>query len=199
MKHLARLASALALCIAVAQPSPAATIQDVAGVYEGTWNNTTFGSQGAAHMTFVVRDPNIAVYIDMDGNVLGGADPPQVVLFGTLSGGNASFDQTVATYGHVVASIQGSDGSFSGNLDMISAYILSANATGTVANGALALDYSVMVLGAGTAVGTISATRVPEPVGAACTAAVLAARATLRKRRAVSGMPRLPVGLYWGP
>jgi len=74
--------------------------------------------------------------------------------------------------------------------------ILSANATGSVANGALNLNYSVTILGFGTATGTIAATRVPEPEGAAGAAAALAALGALRRRR---GVLHTPVGLYSSP
>jgi hypothetical protein len=184
MRIATRVAWLTLLSAALVRPAPAATIQDIAGIYDGTWHNDTFSSEGAAHLRFEVADPAITIHIDMDGNVLGGADPGDVVLTGTISGGNASFDQTVATYGHVVASIQGSDGAFTGNLDMISASILSATGTGTVAGGQLNLAYSVVILGFGTATGTIAATRTPEPDAAGCACAALAAlRAVQRRRR----------------
>ncbi len=50
----------------------------LAGNFTGAWNNTTFGSTGAARLNLSINSTtNVAtINIDVDGNVFGGPDPP---------------------------------------------------------------------------------------------------------------------------
>jgi hypothetical protein len=187
-RRRARLALGSLVWLAwLAAPAWGATIQDIAGAYEGSWHNTTFDSTGPAHVRIEIAGAAIDIHIDMDGNVFGGLDPAEVVLSGTISSGDAQFDPTVATYGHIVGSITGSSGAFNVDLDMINPAILSANGTGTVAGGSMDVTYTVQIMGFGQAAGTLNAT-LPEPEGgmggaAALVALALASFATPRRAR----------------
>ncbi len=55
------------------------------GLYEGQWDNTTFGSSGAASMLIEsLGGADISITVDLDGFVFGGADPDPFVITGTV-------------------------------------------------------------------------------------------------------------------
>lgn len=55
-----------------------AVAQEVAGEYEGTWNNTTFGSSGAAEAEIELEGTVVTVTLVLGGNVFGGSAPDPV-------------------------------------------------------------------------------------------------------------------------
>ena len=62
-------------------------IDDFIGNWDGSWTNNTFGSTGSATMT-ITSDPNnmaAQMMLDMNGNVLGGADPDPMTLNGNYT------------------------------------------------------------------------------------------------------------------
>src|SRR5690349_18203599 len=74
--------------------------------YEGAWTNLTFGSTGAAHVGVVVNGANATINFDLDGFVFGAADPPLIVVPGTIDSGILHLDSKgLSTYGDVSGSI----------------------------------------------------------------------------------------------
>lgn len=142
------------------------------GLYEGQWDNTTFGSSGAASMLIEsLGGADISITIDLDGFVFGGDDPDPFVItgsvgptgftpdpfmsdgFGTMSGGvdengNVSIDLTDAAGG---------------------AFSL-VTLRGTAMNDAFEIDYSIFTPNSPTApfaVGELNMYLVPSPGGMA--------------------------------
>ena len=66
---------------------------DFVGTYEGTWNNTTFGSSGSISINILEANTNagfVLIETDLGGNVFGGEDPePFVTEIFTDPGGLA--------------------------------------------------------------------------------------------------------------
>jgi len=64
-----------------------ASVSAFAQTYIGSWRNTTFGSSGALTVMFTADPLNgtISGSFDLDGNVLGGSDPPAFGFSGTLN------------------------------------------------------------------------------------------------------------------
>jgi hypothetical protein len=58
----------------------------LAGAYEGTWQNNTFRSSGAAETEIEVEGTMVTVTIILGGNVFGAGTPDPVVLEFDLSG-----------------------------------------------------------------------------------------------------------------
>jgi hypothetical protein len=74
--------------------------------YEGAWTNLTFNSTGAAHVGVVVDGANATINFDLDGFVFGAADPPLIVVPGTIDNGILHLDSKgLSTYGDVTGSI----------------------------------------------------------------------------------------------
>lgn len=154
---LAILAGAALASIAQAQPSV------LAGRYNGTWTNTTFGSTGAIRMELYVRPVSgsrqFVVRIDADGNVFGGGDP---------GGSTINLNQVNATtwsgtlngdpkYGNVTMSITNTGNVTVSGTSVPGGIISSYTATGTLtAAGALNLTGSAVRTVGGTANTTIS-------------------------------------------
>ncbi len=54
-------------------------------VYQGQWNNLTFGSSGDAEIGLDVEGDDAAGYIDLDGLVFGSVDPPALNFLATMN------------------------------------------------------------------------------------------------------------------
>jgi hypothetical protein len=178
-----RLGLGLALALPLGTAARAAVIEDIAGTYTGSWSNTTFSSTGAARLEIGIAGGSITARVDMDGFVFGFLDPGEVVLVGSIVGGNAVFDVNDApTYGDVTGTIQGANGSASFELnDIPSVMIDRITATGSIAGGVVDLDYVVEFPVGADASGTLAAT-LPEPGAAGSLAAVLLAGLAQRRR-----------------
>jgi hypothetical protein len=174
---------AMALSLVSAAPAGAA-IQDIAGVYTGTWTNTTFGSTGAARLEISFAGSTASFVVDVDGNAFGLADPGPVPFGGSIVGGNLVVDATgLIPFGHLQGSIDGTTGATDFTLTMTSRPdILSVDVLGTVAGGGMDLDYTVDIAGFGLASGTLVAT-LPEPGGASGGLAAALALAAVALRR----------------
>jgi hypothetical protein len=177
------------VALAAAEPA-SAVIQDIAGTYTGTWNNTTFGSSGAAEVQIAFSGSDATFQVDMGGSAFGLADPPPVSFGGTVVAGDLQVDATgTVPYGHVEGTIDGDTGVVDFLLTMTSRPdIVSVDVTGTVAGGTMDLDYTVDIMGFGLANGTLVAT-LPEPgaVSGLAAAGALAALALRRRGRAPIG------------
>ena len=89
-------------------------ISDFVGNWSGQWNNTTFGSTGSTTMTLTSDATNMTaqMILDMNGNVLGGADPAPMTLDGTYTDTEFTVSATTDLFGefivHPDVKIQGS-------------------------------------------------------------------------------------------
>lgn len=139
-------------------PSPSA------GVWPGTWINTTFISQGPLTLDITDNgDDTLTVTFDIDGMVGGSLDPdPQTVTATVDANGDTSFSGMID-----MAGMPGQldftltkDGVLTISLPSIppSVGLLSFTATGTMTSTDLSLNYEVFLLG-GSAVGTVTATK----------------------------------------
>lgn len=176
-----RLASARARAVAItvlalalggwANPAEA-LVTDIAGLYLGSWNNLTFGSSGAASIEIAFSGSAATITIDMDGGVFGGFDPPAIPMSGTVSGDDLVINAVgIPIFGTVTGSVIGATGAFDFTLsDVPGGFITNVSATGTISNGVLDLDYSVLFPVppglTNPALGTLTATLVPEPLSA---------------------------------
>lgn len=136
-------------------------------LYEGTWENTTFGSSGDAFFEIEIVGSTMTVTADMAGFVFGIGDPDPLVISGTVNpDGSASLEATDhPTYGDVSATID-SAGNIAAELtDVPDAFITGATATGQSFDGStFHADYTVTFAQGDPAVGTVDADLVPEPV-----------------------------------
>ncbi|MCJ7801185.1 MAG: hypothetical protein MUP82_02375 [Candidatus Marinimicrobia bacterium] len=93
-------------------------ILDYVGNWEGQWTNTTFNSTGAANLvvTADTEQKTVQFVIDVDGFVLGGADPDPdpVTLGGTYSDAGINISSTVDTFGDLTLTID-DEGNISGS------------------------------------------------------------------------------------
>lgn len=131
--------------------------------YQGTWRNTTFGSTGGAVFTTVVTDTDITLRFDMNGNVFGASDPPEVSIVGTPGPRGVTFRKTGdPNYGDINA-LLGFDGRISFTLTRPAPGIDREEAQGTLTRDRLQMTYTVFFSGSGQASGTIDATRAAGP------------------------------------
>jgi hypothetical protein len=183
-------AAALGLALAAAPAAAGAAIVDLAGTYVGAWNNLTFSSTGAARFEIAVAGPTASITFDMDGNVFGGFDPPPIAMNGTVSGDDLLIDAlALPIFGDVVGSIAGATGAFSFTLSNVpGGFITSVTAMGSIASGVIDLDYSVLFPGpsgpTNPALGTLTATLIPEPGTGLLVASGLLGVALRRAKRA---------------
>jgi hypothetical protein len=132
--------------------------------FNGTWNNTTYGSNGASTASMVVDDmaQTVALTLDLNGGVFGMGDPPSEMFTGNYSStgyaltGTSSFFGTltinVTPAGVLSGSATGSAGGTRGNTAL----------TGTVTATTISVSYSIpdsSAPGGGPITGTISLTK----------------------------------------
>lgn len=148
----------------------AGSAEAAAAVYEGTWNNITFGSSGAVSITIDLNPAAPLLVVDFDGPVFGGGNPPPLNLTGTSDGTDANFAASGdGVFGDVALSIVGSVVSATltniPNTGIDQATVDSIARAGLTEN-LIALNYTVFFSGGGgEAVGTMSADRVnPVPL-----------------------------------
>jgi hypothetical protein len=167
-------AGVAALALAGAPAASALTL-------EGTWSNTTFGSSGPVTIEIEVTD-QLSVSADFGGNVFGGMDPAPIsfsVPFNS-SGSTAIDIADHPVFGDVTGTVQ-PGGQFDLTADPPVSFITSARVTGTFDGQSLDATYSVTFPEGPPAVGTISASAVPEP---AALALLTAGWIALLRRRA---------------
>ena len=100
----------------VATDAGGMTAKDFAGNWTGTWNNTTFGSKGAAKMTVVVDEAkkSVELTLDLDGNVFGAADPPAEKFTGTYTAAGFTVTSKSTLFGDLSLTFK-ADGTISGS------------------------------------------------------------------------------------
>jgi hypothetical protein len=136
-------------------------ILDFVGAWEGQWVNTTFGSQGAAHMkiTADITQKTFQIVSDLDGNVLGGSDPDPITLEGTYTDTEFNITTTTTTFGDLTVTIDG-QGNFSGStVNLPNQNIERVDFNGGVTPETITINYTVTFsasIGGGTAVGVLT-------------------------------------------
>tara|TARA_R110000765_G_scaffold83815_7_gene162592 strand:- start:7817 stop:8416 length:600 start_codon:yes stop_codon:yes gene_type:complete len=141
------------------------------GLFEGGWENTTFGSSGGASMLIEsLGGADVQITVDLDGFVFGGADPDPFVITGS-----------VGATGFVPDAFDDENfGEMSGGVDENGVVAIDlANAAGgsfslvtlrgTAIGDSVDLDYEIFTPAAGVpfAVGVLNLERVPSPGGMA--------------------------------
>ena len=127
-----RIACAALAGVACAVAPPAAaqpTFADFVGEYEGSWFNETYQSTGAARFRIEVDGSTGTLGVDLDGNVFGGFDPPEVVFTATV-GSQALAKQDDSLFGDV--SCTGNPSAFNCTGNMINDFVLSGSISGGI-------------------------------------------------------------------
>jgi len=171
---------ALALLLLAARAEAQPTFEDFVGQYEGAWFNDTFSSTGAARFRIEAAGDTGTLGVDLDGNVFGGFDPPEVVFTGTI-GSQALTKNDDSLFGDV--SCTGNPSAFQCTGNMINDFVLSGTISGGIQGGTLQSNYSLTLLGQQMANGRVEAVQVPEP-GAGLAALACSTLLLLRKRSA---------------
>ena len=153
----------------VAAVIPAGPALAQSGVYQGSWNNTTFGSTGPASAIVGIVTNQISFTLDLDGNVFGGSNPTPLVMTGTLNPDHsATFNPVLAhpTYGDVTGALSPTGAITATGVNVPGPTIASVSLTGQFVPGSIDLNYIVTFepsAGGGTANGFIDLNLVPEP------------------------------------
>lgn len=168
-----------------------------ATTYVGSWHNTTFGSSGDATIVIDRVGDDWTASIDLDGNVLGGADPAAVLVSGTFSptGSSVFAIDDHPAYGDISGSISGGVLVEASMTDLPNALITGVEVSGCIGNtgiaclaGGIELDYQVFFAsGFGLppfAEGTITASPVVVPLPAMAPLFALALVSLPRRRLA---------------
>ena len=175
----------IALCTCAAFSAGASAQTFNFGMYEGQWDNTTFGSSGAASL--LIEDlggGDVQMTADLDGFVFGIGDPDAVVVLGTLMGDIFSMTPISSpTFGDVTGGVDEM-----GNLsfDLVDAAMGDFSLVtlrGTAIGDSIQADYEIFTQ-AGTApfaVGEINLRYVPAP-GAAMMLGLGGLAASRRRR-----------------
>ncbi len=161
------IATAAAVLVSLAAANGA---QAAAAIYEGTWENLTFGSSDAVTITIDLDPASPSLVIDFDGPVFGQGNPDPLNLTGTSDGTNANFGTTGDSFfGDVALTITGSvvNATVSNvpNPGIDQATVDSIAMAG-LTDAVIQLNYTVFFAGGGgQAVGVIDAARVnPIPL-----------------------------------
>lgn len=140
-------------------------ILDYVGDWVGQWTNTTYNSTGAANLvvTADTEQKTVQFVIDVDGNVLGGADPDPITLGGTYSETGINISSTVGTFGDLTLTID-DEGNISGSaINVPNQNIDRIDFTGTVTSETMTINYTVTFspnIGGGIAVGVFTLNKV---------------------------------------
>lgn len=141
-------------------PKPPATPPVVAalltGKYSGTWNNTTFGSNGTLSVATTFDQPTstLNMTITLGGNVFGGAAPAPETVPMKIDGTGSTFTGHSATLGDLTVTYDAAGFSVKGS-NVPNANIASFTATGTMdASSTISVQYTVMFKDGSSAKGT---------------------------------------------
>jgi hypothetical protein len=133
-----------------------------AGTWLGEWNNTTFGSSGAASATITVDTDSrtFTMVSDLDGFVFGASDPPPETYTGSYDDNGVSLTATSDTFGTTQVTVT-PDGRVSGSSTGVpNPSIDSVQYSGTITPTTYTLDYTVVFSGnSGTAEGVVTMTK----------------------------------------
>lgn len=131
--------------------------QALNGTYQGTWNNTTFGSSGAAQTVINANDATKSgtLVMNFDGNVLGQGDPPADNFNLTYNDNGLTFSGASNAFGALTMSID-RDGNIQGTGLNPSATVSRIDFNGSITSTGINLTYVVTFAAGGTATGTVT-------------------------------------------
>lgn len=155
------------------------------GMYEGQWDNITFGSSGSASLTIEdMGGGSLAGTLDLGGFVFGQGDPDPVNFTAMLAANAVTLDPfSDATYGDVSGGI---DDMGNLSIDLVNAAagaFALVTLRGTAIDDSIQFDYEIFTA-AGTApfaIGEVNLRYIPAPSALALLG--LGACATTRRRR----------------
>lgn len=140
-------------------PAPASLLSQSMGTYSGSWTNMTFGSSGAATITLSQQADTVSMTIDLDGNVFGGSNPAAETFSGTSTASGVSYSGPSSLFGDVTlwsdpyGRVQGF------GTGIPAAGIDSVIFSGAISPDTIALAYTVLFSGGGSADGILAAGR----------------------------------------
>jgi hypothetical protein len=138
------------------------TIADMAGSYTGSWLNLSFGSSGPASATVVVDQVSrtVDLTLDLDGNVLGGANPPPETFTGPYDSTGFSVSGSSSVFGDVSFRVDVLGRLEGRGADIPNPAIDDVVFSGSASPDTIAMDYVVLFAGGGgTAQGILTMTR----------------------------------------
>lgn len=139
------------------------------GQFEGSWNNTTFGSTGGASILFEdLGGGTVGLTVDLDGGVFGQGDPGPLSVTGSLAGDVFTLNPVVGdpVYGDISGTV---DAGGTVMIDLINAAgggFGLVELRGTAVGSSISLTYDIFLSAQDTspfAVGVITATLIPSP------------------------------------
>ncbi|MBU1493855.1 MAG: hypothetical protein KKE89_08330 [Actinobacteria bacterium] len=139
----------------------AAMVEPYVGGYEGTWNNTTFGSEGdiTGNLAFDAATQTITLDLDIGGFVFGAFDPePETFVLSladVVPGAGVVLTVPSETFGDLAVTLTADGLEFFG-ADVPDPGIASIRLTGPVTPGAFDLAYVIEFEGGGGAEGTVT-------------------------------------------
>lgn len=135
-----------------------------AGNYAGNWHNNTFGTTGPATLT-IAADPQTktgTVGWNLDGNVLGGGDPPAESFNATWNDNGLTFSGSSVSFGDISINLN-KDGEVTGHGENLpNQNIQSIDFQGSGNPNQFTINYTVHFSvqgGGGDANGTLTVTR----------------------------------------
>ncbi len=171
----------------IAGCSAVAGAQLTIGDFEGQWNNTTFGSSGAASMSVEsLGGANISVTVDLDGSVFGQGDPDPLVLTGSMGATGFVLDPLVGdpTFGSMSGGVDGAGAISIDLVDAAGGFFDLVTLRGSAVGDVIHINYEIFdqVGAAPFAVGVIHMERVIPTPGTFALLGVGGLVATRRKR-----------------
>ena len=135
-------------------------ISDFVGNWSGQWNNTTFGSTGSTTMTLTSDATNMTaqMILDMNGNVLGGADPAPMTLDGTYTDTEFTVSATTDLFGEFTLSVDNMGVLTGAGINVPNTSIDKVDLSGTATPTSITINYVVTFsadAGGGTAIGVL--------------------------------------------
>jgi len=136
------------------------TVAALAGLYSGTWTNTTFGSSGTIKWTVMANASarSVTIVINVTGNVFGGQAPaPESITLTHLNQG--VIKGTSSGFGSVDGTVQ-PDGSINVTLTNIpGGRVTTVTISGMLSPPSISLAYAVTLSSGGHASGTVTMMR----------------------------------------
>lgn len=141
---------------ATTAPAPTLATTFEEGRYAGTWNNTTFGSSGAAAIDVKLDRTTFAatITLTLGGNVFGAPAPAPETFTFPITATGVSFSGKSKTFGDLTVTMKDGKATFKG--DNVSARVKTFEGTGTYGSGAIAMSYTVTLSDGSKAQGTVS-------------------------------------------
>jgi len=135
-------------------------ISDFIGNWTGQWNNITFGSTGSTTMTLTsdVTNMTAQMILDMNGNVLGGADPAPMTLDGTYTDTEFTVSATTDLFGEFTLSVDNLGVLTGQGINIPNTFIDRVDFSGNALPNLITINYIVTFTpdaGGGTAVGIL--------------------------------------------